>query len=362
MITAIIRLPFIHPVIITMLFLFILSGNLCSQVNDCSFTYYNAMNLYNMGKIDTAYSLFTSCLDNKKLFRKTSKSTRADIYRLSALSSILLDNPDDARIHIKKMLAYKPYYENEFVQADLMEFKRMVKQYTVQPRLVLGINWFQDFSKLTLERTMTSHTSTYWPELWSYTESGLGFHVEYPFMKNFLAGIGMNLLYMSFMYNGSPVPFYNSFSYYTPIRYLETPLFAVYKLRIKKKIIPYFQAGIIGRYSTSGGVLKYESSNYGDFYIVRNMGNLAVFFNDFENLDFFIGGGVKYSFKRSSFDLDLGFFPVKFNRNILEDIESVKDLPPDEEFTHADEIIVIDLNRKIRLKFSYAYYFSFKAF
>jgi hypothetical protein len=37
-------------------------------------------------------------------------------------------------------------------------------------------------------------------------------------------------------------------------------------------------------------------------------------------------------------------------------------LPQTESFSHADEIILLNLKRRIRIELCYKYYFSFKAF
>lgn len=363
MITAKLKLPFIHPLILIVVFLFISPGNIRSQVNDCSFFYYNAINLYKAGKVDTAYSLLNSCLMNRKLFKRTSRSIRSDIYHLSALTSILLDKPNEAILHTSRFLTYEPYYKNNFQKDDLLEFRKIVTEFTVQPRIVLGLNYFIDFSKFKLEKIITSHTASYTPRLYSWSESGFGLTVDYSFSKNIVGGLGINLLYISFMYDGSPMPFSGSYStYYAPLRFLETPLLICYKMRIRKKIIPYVHTRIIGRYYLSSGTQKYESSEYGTFYNVRNQGNLAIFFKNFENLDFQIGVGSIYSFKKSCFDLNISFCPMWINTNPLKDINNADDLPNYELFSRADEIIVVDQKKFIRLSFSYKYYLSYKSF
>ncbi len=362
MLIKIIKSAIIHKIVLIIVLLFAGLLDISSQISDCSFAYYNAMNFYNEGKIDSTYNILNSCINGNQLFSKTSKSTRADIYRLSALSAVLLDKPDDAKFYIARLLKYRPYYKNEFLRDDLSEFRRIVTGFIVQPKLVVGINYFMDFPKINIEKNLTSHSTPYTPEITSFTESGWGLVVENSFTKNIYAGIGLNMLNMSFIYNGSPLPFQETFSYHVPIRYLESPLYAGYKLRINKRIIPYFQAGLIGRYPISGEVNRLKSSEYGGYFLVNDYGNLAVFMKKYENLDLTLGSGIKYSFKKSCLDLNISSFPFHANHNTLKNIDSVSDLPQTESIAHTDEIILLDLKRRIRIGLSYKYYFSFKAF
>jgi len=362
MIIKIIKSGIINKITLIIVLVFARPLNINSQISDCSPVYYNAMNLYNEGKVDSTFKILSSCINSEQLLRKTSKSTRADIYRLCALSALMLDKPDDAQLHIGRLLGYRPYYKNDFAKDDLTEFRRIVTEFTVQPKLTLGIKYFIDFPKINIEKNLTAHNTPYIPEITSYTESGWGLLLENSFSKNLYAGIGLNMLYMSFTYKGSPLPFQPTFNYYLPIGYLESPIFAGYKLRINNKIIPYFQIGLIGRYPLNRGVKRLKSSDYGDYYLVKDYGNLAVFFNNYESLDILLGTGIKYSFKRSCLDFNIKSFPFHLNKNTLMNFDTVHDLPQMESFAHADEIILIDLKRRIRIEVCYKYYISFKAF
>jgi hypothetical protein len=349
---------------ITLLIILLFTSPLitCSQVKDCSFAYYNAMNLYNEGKVDTTFNLLSSCINGDQLFRKTSISTRVDIYRLCALSALLLDKPDDAQLNIRRLLKFRPYYKNDFAKDDLSEFRRIVTEFIVQPKLVMGINYFMDFPEVNVEKSLTAHTEPYTPEITSFSESGWGLLLENSFSKNIYAGIGLNMLYLDIMYDGAPLPFQQEFTYPIPIRYIESPVYAGYKLRIDKKIIPYFQIGLIGRYPLDYEVKRLKSEEYGEYYLVENYGNLAVFFDNYDRLDLSLGSGIKYSFKKTCLDFSIICFPLHINKNSIEEFNNINEIPPTESFAHADEIILLDLKRRLRIEFGYKYYFSFKAY
>jgi hypothetical protein len=362
MIIKIIKPEIISKIALIIILLFTRPVNIYSQVSDYSSLFYNAMNLYNEGKVDSAYNILSSCVNGDPGFNRASKSTRTDIYRLCALSALLLDKPDEAQLNIRRLLSYQPYYKDDFAGDDLSEFRKIVTGFTVQPKLVLGINYFIDFLQINIEKTLTAHNTPYIPEITSWSESGWGMLLENSFSKNIYAGIGLNMLYMSFRYNGSPLPFQQSFSYSLPTRYLESPVYAGYKLRINKKAVPYFQIGLIGRYPLNSGVKRLKSSEYGEYYLIMQDGNLAVFFDNYERLDLLVGSGIKYNFKKSCLDFNINYFPFHLNHNKFNDINTVDDLPQTEPFAHADEIILLDLKRRMRIELCYKYYFSFKAF
>jgi hypothetical protein len=219
-----------------------------------------------------------------------------------------------------------------------------------------------DFPKINIENNLTAHASQYIPEITSITESGWGLLLENSFTKNIYLGIGLNMLYTSFNYNGAPLPFQETFSYHVPIRYIEAPLYAGFKLRINKKIIPYFQTGLIARYPLNGEVKRLKSSEYGEYYLVSDYGNLAAFFDNNECFDLLLGSGIRYSFKKSCLDFNINCFPLHINKNTLKDFSTFNDIPATESFAHADEIILLDFIRRTRIELCYKYYFSFKAF
>jgi hypothetical protein len=366
------KLLFLRSIILSISFLFTLSGSIFSQVNDCSFAYYNALNLYNTGKVDTAYNLLRSCLGNKHLLRNTSKSTKADIYRLSALSSILLENPDDARLNIKKLLTYQPYYKNNFKQGDLLEFRKMVDEFSVQPEFVVGVNCFKDYSTISLEKVFTQPESDSTQNISLTNEFGGGLLIESALTKRISIGLGINLNKVNIVYKGGNIPFSHNDSYGLDFLYLETPVYANYKFRIDKKIRPYFQLGIISRYylkhkNSYDAPDRFRSSKYGTYYMKENHyqgdnGVITVFFRNYENLDLSIGGGVTYNFKKSCFDFNIGCLPLRVNTHPLRDIENANNLPNDEWFSQANETIVVDLKRILRFNLSYKYFLNFKTF
>ena len=359
---------------------FLVVGNVHSQEYDCSDTYYVALNLYNSGMVDSAYSVLNSCLGNKKALIQSSKDTRANIYRLSALACIIVERAEEAKPHIEKLLANQPYYKDNFKEDDLLEFKEIMNGYSAQPRIIVGTNFYLNSYKATLIKYFTGHIMPDEPIITAYNDLSAGLLTEFALRKNFSVGLGVNFLTSSYFYEGGFIPFSNVVSvhgYYGPysfnLRYIEIPIFASYKFRTDYKIKPYIQAGLNGRYFIANNVItypqKFNSSEFGNYYLVESSsswntgsGVLAMFFENHKNLELILGGGISYSFKKSGLYLDVGYIPSLFNTKPLKNIDNIEDIPEDEYFKQADDIIVIDDSGKFRIAFSYKYYLSFKAF
>lgn len=368
----------LRPYLLILLSTFIVFGNVDSQEYDCSYSYYIALNLYNSGMVDSAYNVLHSCIVNKKVLKKSSKNTRADIYRLSALSCIILERTAEAKTHIEKLLANQPYYKDNFKKDDLLEFKEMVKGFSVQPRIILGADCYSHFNNTELIKYFTGHFLPDVPKIERYYIPNLGLSAEFALRKNISVGAGINFLVSGYLYKGGNIPFgtANEYSWYSSnYWYIETPVFVNYKLWTDKKIKPYVQAGLIGRYFIysnnfhTGYPLRVNSSEFGTYYLVRDygfLGNyngvLAMFFENNQKLNLIFGGGISYSFKKSGICLDVGYIPSIINTEPLKNIDNIDDLPDSEYFSRADDIIVVSESRKLRIKFSYKYYMSFKAF
>jgi len=367
-----IKSALISPLPFILLFLCTLPDNIFAQENDLSYAYYNATNLYNTGKIDSAYSILSESLKNKQLYKKTSKNTKASIYRLTALSSILLENHDNARYYVKRMLACRPYYRDNFREGDLLEFRSLVEEYTVLPRVVIGAGVFTDYSKISLEKNLTSHTEAYIPKISDITEYGGGFSIEDALTKRLSVGIGINLFRVSFSYEGAIIPLSADNVFDLKFRYIETPVYLNYKFRFEKKLKPYLQLGIIGRYYPKqkdkyNVPHRYKSSEYGTYYMQQENtdgynGVLAVFFQNYEYFDLLAGGGINYTFKSSCIDLNAGCAPLRINTNPLQDISNTGQIPETELFASADETIVVDIKRILRFTLSYKLFLNYKAF
>lgn len=367
-----IKSALIYPLPFILLLLCTLPDNVFSQENDLSYAYYYATDLYNTGKIDSAYNILSESLKNKQLYKKTSRNTKASVYRLAALSSILLENHDNARYYVKKMLACRPYYRDNFREGDFLEFRSMVNEFTVLPRVVIGAGVFSDYSNVSIEKNLTSHTAAYIPKISNFIEYGGGFSIEDAITKRFSVGLGINFFKVAFSYKGAIIPLSSDNVFDLNFRYIETPVYVNYKFRFDEKLKPYLQLGLIGRYYPKpkdkyNVPHRYKSSEYGTYYMQQENtdgynGILAVFFQNYEYFDMLAVGGINYSFKSSCIDLSAGYAPFRINTKPLQDINNAGEIPETEIFATADETIVVNLRRILRFTLSYKLFINYKAF
>jgi hypothetical protein len=366
------KLTLLYPVLLVLMFSFFAPAHIQSQDNDLSFVYFNALNKYNAGETDSALSMLNSGLKNKELYRQTSKSTRANIYRLSALSCIQLYKQDEARANIGKMLVNDPDYRNNYREGDLAEFRNMADEFTVLPGITIGAGFFSDYSTGSIEKRITDHDPLTADEITNYREWGGGLWADGAITKSISAGLGINLLALSWSYNASDIPLSLDHTYNMLFRYVETPLYFNYNFMPDKKFRPFVRLTAIGRYypspnKTYGTAHRYQSDVYGTYYMQEDNldgynGVLAVFYKNYEYFDLSIGGGAEYSFRGSSIGLNIGYFPLHIDNNPLPDINNASDIPENELFRYADETIVVNNKRMLRIALSYKLFLNYRAY
>jgi len=111
--------------------------------------YRRASKLYEDARIDTALQILNNCVKHSISFKFSSKDTKADIYRLRAMSYLLVDSVEDARKNIKKMLIYRPFYKEEnIVEDDLERFVDALDTLIASPQLYIGIRAGVNYSRM----------------------------------------------------------------------------------------------------------------------------------------------------------------------------------------------------------------------
>lgn len=102
--------------------------------------YRRAFKLYEAARIDTALRVLEGIKEHSNSFGVSSRDTKADVYRLAALSYLLLDSIDDARENIKKMLENRPFYkEDNVVDDDLPRFVDALDTLIASPQSYVGL-------------------------------------------------------------------------------------------------------------------------------------------------------------------------------------------------------------------------------
>ena len=126
-----------------------------AQEVDCGEKYSLALTQYNYGLADSALAILEPCLFNSRVHKQLSNDESVDIYRLAALSSIMIGDPENAERCVRQMLQYKPDYAKNWREGDLMEFRYMIENITSQPLVRLGIQGGMNTPFLNLKKHYT---------------------------------------------------------------------------------------------------------------------------------------------------------------------------------------------------------------
>ncbi len=111
--------------------------------------YKSAYKLYEEAKIDTTIQILKKCVTHSKAFKISSNDTKADVYRLLSMSYLLIDSVNTARSNIKKMLTYRPFYQEENVTADdLDRFIDALDTLIPSPQFYVGFRGGVNYSRI----------------------------------------------------------------------------------------------------------------------------------------------------------------------------------------------------------------------
>jgi len=352
------------------IFVPVLAGFLClafpckAQVISCMDAYERALELYQIGMTDSALNTLKPCLENKQELKQLSKENVANIYRLAALSAILMGNPDEADIYITQLLQYQPDYGENFREDDLQEFRLILLDKSTHPSLMIGIRAGINTPFIELEKYYTdpeknggSH------ELAKSTGFQIAFSGEKVFTPSFSVEVGAGITGIQFDYKVS-APRYETNSYQQKISYLEFPVLGRYYFAPNSSIKPYLQGGLIVKFSLFA---RERSEDYGNYWLTEdeNSGHiLATFRTDMENIGLVAGGGVSYDLKNISIRADIRYahhFNSSSRLAKFDDISGYEDIPASEEFGYTDDINLITIN-DLQISLGLVYYLKYKVF
>lgn len=356
--------------IISICFMALLIKPLCvySQTTDCSVNYERSLLLYNSGMADSALSVMRPCLENNEALNKISKETRARIFRIAALSSIMNGNPSEAEKYARKMLINQPGYKNNPDESDLQEFRLMLDRITPQPSLRIGLTAGINIPFVKLQKEYTNY------ELQSanYTLKGsvgyqFGLIGEKAFTKNLSleAGVGISQVMFNYTVSGVNASTFQALkiSYDQKINWFEVPVLAKYYFSIRS-FKPYLEAGISGRLFLNS--MK-KSADFGRYWFTNSSASdkiLTTFLTDFENFGILAGGGICYDLKKFSIRLDARYNYYLKNSAVssnFNDIDGYVNIGPGEEFYYTDDINLVSL-KLVQFSIGFLYNLSYKVF
>ena len=196
------NLTIIATTILGMLFC---SNTSMGQGIDCGGSYDLALAQYNYGLADSALSFLEPCLFNKRIHKELTRGESTNIYRLAALSSIMIGDSEAAEKFVREMLKYAPDYAESWREGDLMEFRHMIEGFSSQPSFKLGLRGGVNFPLLSLQKNYTDPAKL---EATFLLEGRTGYQVgiltETAISRNlaFEAGLGMQFGSFNYLVQG----------------------------------------------------------------------------------------------------------------------------------------------------------------
>jgi hypothetical protein len=356
--------------IISLLLMVLLIRPLCvsAQTNDCSVKYEKALLLYNSGMADSAMNVIRPCLENGEALNSMSKETRARIFRIAALSSIMNGNPAEAEKYARKMLINQPDYKSQQHEGDLDEFRLMLEKISPRPSLRAGITAGVNIPFVKLQGNYSNYdlqTGKY--NLKGNTGYQFGIIGEKMLTKNLSVEAGAGLARIIFNYTVSGLDnqtFQNvKYEYDQTITWVEVPVLARYYFPIKF-FKPYLEAGISGRLFLNS--MK-KSADFGRYWFTKSSASdkiLTTFLTDFENFGILAGGGICYDLKKFSIRLDARYNYYLKNSTVsanFADVDGYVNIGPGEEFHYTDDINLVSL-KLVQISIGFLYNLSYKVF
>lgn len=134
--------------------LILVTGNNSIAQSDCKNSLSDADKLFEEGQVQDCINLLKYCLanDHKK------HDELLDSYHLLAIAYQSISELDSTAIYIKKMLNLKPDYQ-KYPNIDPIDFSRMVNEYTVTPKLFLGLKFGINTNSVKLKKSYSAYES-----------------------------------------------------------------------------------------------------------------------------------------------------------------------------------------------------------
>jgi hypothetical protein len=337
--------------------MFHFSSSIAQEIK-CGEKYQLALTQYKFGLADSALSILEPCLLNQRVHKDLTRGESVNIYRLAALSSIIIGNPEDAEKYVRELLRYQPDYSENWREGDLMEFRQIIEGISSQPSLKLGLRAGLNFPLLSLQKIYTDPPK---PAGRYSIDGRTGFQIgvvsEMAISRNMAIEAGLGMLHVKFDYQveGGQA---RDYLYEQKITYIEIPILAKYYFPLNGALKTYLQGGVSGKFSL---YLRENSDEYGKYWFTESSDSdkiLATFVTDLENLGIAVGAGANYNLKKISIGLDIRYAHHLNSEQKLskfDDIQDYEDIPSTEPFGYTNDINLItfsDLQISLVLKYN----------
>lgn len=335
-----------------------------AQEIDCGDKYQSALEQYNLGLAESALSILEPCLQSQRIHKDLTRVESVNIYRLAALSSIMIGNPEDAEKYIRELLKYQPDYAENWREGDLMEFRQIFEGVSSQPSFKLGLRAGMIFPLLSLEKNYTDPpkmATTF--SLEGQTGFQFGVVSEMAISRNLAlqAGVGMLRVRFDYQVQSSQT---GDYLYNEEITYIEIPVLIKYYLPLNGAVKPYLQVGVSGKFSL---YQRENSEEFGKYWFTESSDSdniLATFVTDLENLGVSVGAGLIYNLKNINIGVDIRYdqhFNSKQKLAKFDDIQGYEDIPSSEPFGYTNDINLITLS-DLQVSLVVSYNLKYKVF
>jgi hypothetical protein len=337
------------------------------QVTDCYAKYEKALVLYNSGMSDSTLAMLRPCLENKENMSSVPQETRARIYRLAALSSIMQGNATNAEDYVRQLLINQPDYMSNPNPDDLMEFKQIVERIEVKPSMRLGIRAGTNYPLLKLQKQYSNYTLNT-PEFSFKSSFGyqLGLFWEKALSGNLSVKAEAGVARSIFNYEVTGTDPLTSQTvnnaYEQNITFLEIPVGAKYYFG-KHSIKPYVEAGISGRFLLNE---MEKSDTYGNYWFTgsENTGKILTTFLSDIMVGITAGGGAVWDLSKFSLSLNVRYCHYFNSSGVVSNFDEVtgyEDIPSSEKFHYTDDINILNL-KSLQISAGIMYTLKYKVF
>ena len=134
--------------------LFLVSSYLGFTQSTCKDALYEANKLFESGNIKECVDRLEPCLQHKQ-----SKEEKIESYHLLAQAYQNLNDLTNAQKYVRKMLLLNPEYQ-KFPNIDPLDFSRLINQYTISPKLYLGLKAGINRNSVALKKSYSAYSST----------------------------------------------------------------------------------------------------------------------------------------------------------------------------------------------------------
>ncbi len=215
-----------------------------------------ALKCYKLGQIDSSLFILRRCISRNMAMVSVSSQTKGNMYRLAALSSMLVDSGKEANSYIKKMLEYQPFYKDENLNDDDLElFRAAVAGFTLTPQITVGLRAGVNIPQYSIVKSYNIFDTEKATKETPVVSFNVGATASYGLTKNISLVVEPEYIQCSSkseIARSSISPELGNIKTKLQIGFISVPVLARFGLTLKKgELTPYIEAGAFYSYLVS---------------------------------------------------------------------------------------------------------------